>query len=69
MARTARELGLDVMVGNMLGTSLAMAPAFILGQLCKVVDLDGPLFLASDRPTGVEYKDGYIHCPTSLWGN
>ena len=69
MARTARELGLDVMVGNMLGTSLAMAPAFILGQLCKVVDLDGPLFLASDRPTRVEYKDGYIHCPTSLWGN
>jgi L-Ala-D/L-Glu epimerase / N-acetyl-D-glutamate racemase len=68
MARTARELGLDIMVGNMLGTSLAMAPAFVLGQLCKVVDLDGPLFLASDRPTAVEYKDGYIHCPAGLWG-
>jgi L-alanine-DL-glutamate epimerase-like enolase superfamily enzyme len=66
MARAAREHGLDVMVGNMLGTSLAMAPAFILGQLCKVVDLDGPLFLASDRTTKVEYKDGYIHCPASL---
>jgi L-Ala-D/L-Glu epimerase len=68
MAHAAREHGLDVMVGNMLGTSLAMAPAFILGQLCKVVDLDGPVFLASDRPTTVEYQDGYIHCAPKLWG-
>ena len=35
------------MVGNMVGTSLAMAPAFVLGQLCDVVDLDGPIFLAA----------------------
>jgi L-alanine-DL-glutamate epimerase-like enolase superfamily enzyme len=68
MARTARELGLDVMVGNMLGTSLAMAPAFVLGQLCKVVDLDGPLFLAADRAAAVGYKGGYINCPPGLWG-
>ena len=46
MAREARRLGLKVMVGNMVGTSLAMAPAFVLGQLCDVVDLDGPIFLA-----------------------
>ena len=39
-------MGLGVMVGNMVGTSLAMAPAFILGQLCDIVDLDGPTFLA-----------------------
>src|SRR5690606_4705702 len=41
MARRARELGRQVMVGNMAGTSLAMAPAFVLGQHCDVVDLDG----------------------------
>jgi L-Ala-D/L-Glu epimerase len=44
MARAARALGLDTMVGNMLGTSLAMAPGFLVGQLCNVVDLDGPVF-------------------------
>jgi L-alanine-DL-glutamate epimerase-like enolase superfamily enzyme len=69
MARAARNLGLDTMVGNMIGTSLAMAPAFLLGQLCSVVDLDGPLFLKFDRPLPVEYKDGYIYCPDTIWGN
>jgi L-alanine-DL-glutamate epimerase-like enolase superfamily enzyme len=44
MAHAARELGLDCMVGNMMGSSLAMAPAFLVGQLCKVVDLDGRSF-------------------------
>jgi len=68
MARAARDLGLDVMVGNMLGTSLAMAPAFVLGQLCKVVDLDGPLLLKTDRAATVRYRDGTIECPPELWG-
>ena len=68
MARAARELGLEVMVGNMLGTSLAMAPAFLLGQLCQVVDLDGPVFLRSDRTPRVDYTSGLIHCPEALWG-
>ena len=68
MARAARDCGLDVMLGNMLGTSLAMAPAFVLGQLCKVVDLDGPLLLKGDRPSTVTYLDGSIDCPASLWG-
>ena len=45
IAEEARRLGLGVMVGNMVGTSLAMAPAFIVGQLCDFVDLDGPTFL------------------------
>ena len=45
IAEEARRLGLGVMVGNMVGTSLAMAPAFIVGQQCDVVDLDGPTFL------------------------
>jgi L-alanine-DL-glutamate epimerase-like enolase superfamily enzyme len=69
MARCARGLGLDAMVGNMLGTSLGMAPAFLVGQLCNVVDLDGPTFLRSDRKITVEYTDGSITCPKSLWGH
>lgn len=68
MARMARECGLDTMVGNMIGTSLAMAPAFLVGQLCHVVDLDGPVFLRSDRSHPVDYTDGLIRCPEALWG-
>lgn len=68
MARKARDLGLDCMVGNMIGTSLAMAPALLVGQLCKVVDLDGPAFITSDRENPVRYEDGYISCPDTLWG-
>jgi len=66
--RTARALGLDTMVGNMMGTSLAMAPAFVLGQLCQVVDLDGPVFLKTDRAITVDYSNGTIRCPEGLWG-
>jgi L-Ala-D/L-Glu epimerase len=69
MARRARSLGLDCMVGNMLGTSLAMAPAYLVGQLCQMVDLDGPVFLKGDRALAVEYIDGYVCCPDGLWGN
>jgi L-Ala-D/L-Glu epimerase len=69
MAQEARRLGLDVMVGNMVGSSLAMAPAFLVGQLCKVVDLDGPIFLSHDRPTPVRYENGMISCPAALWGS
>lgn len=68
MARRARLLGLDVMVGNMVGSSLAMAPAFLLGQLCDVVDLDGPTFLAADRVPGIRYAEGVIHCGPEVWG-
>ena len=68
MAAEARRLGLEVMIGNMLGTSLAMAPAFLVGQSCHVVDLDGPLLLSSDRPVGVRYQDGYLHCDERVWG-
>jgi L-Ala-D/L-Glu epimerase len=69
MALEAKRLGLDVMVGNMVGTSLAMAPAFLVGQLCQVVDLDGPIFLSKDRPLPVEYTGGMIRCPAGLWGD
>lgn len=68
MARRARELGLQVMVGNMGGTSLAMAPAFVLGQLCDVVDLDGPTILAHDCSPAVRYEDGLLHCEQAVWG-
>jgi len=68
MAHEARRLGMRVMVGNMMGSSLAMAPAFVLGQLCHVVDLDGPTFLTHDRSPGVEYRDGLIWCDERVWG-
>jgi L-alanine-DL-glutamate epimerase-like enolase superfamily enzyme len=68
MAREARRLGLGVMVGNMVGTSLAMAPSFLLGQLCNVVDLDGPVFLSRDRSPSVQYEQGLISCPEQIWG-
>jgi L-alanine-DL-glutamate epimerase-like enolase superfamily enzyme len=69
MARKARELGLGVMVGNMVGTSLAMAPGYILGQLCNVVDLDGPIFLSRDRTPGAIFADGKIRCGEEVWGS
>ncbi len=68
IARRARDLGLRLMVGNMVGSSLAMAPGFLLGQLCDLVDLDGPTFLAADRDPAVTYHAGCIHCPQALWG-
>ena len=69
MAREARRRGLSVMVGNMLGSSLAMAPAFLLGQLCDVVDLDGPVFLSEDCAPAVRYDEGMISVPAALWGH
>lgn len=68
MAKRARELGLGVMVGNMVGSSLAMAPAFVLGQLCDIVDLDGPIFLAADRSPAIDYADGSAWCAEAIWG-
>jgi L-alanine-DL-glutamate epimerase-like enolase superfamily enzyme len=68
MAHEARRLGLRVMVGNMVGSSLAMAPAFVLGQLCDVVDLDGPIFLARDRTPGMVYANGTAWIDEHVWG-
>lgn len=68
MAHAAHAQGLKVMVGNMMGSSLAMAPAFVLGQLCEVVDLDGPTFLKHDRTPGVRYSGGMIECDDAVWG-
>ena len=68
IARRAAALGLKVMVGNMCGTSLSMAPGFVVGQLCDVVDLDGPVFLKHDPAPTVSYADGMIWCPPEVWG-
>jgi L-alanine-DL-glutamate epimerase-like enolase superfamily enzyme len=68
MAREARQLGKQLMVGNMGGSTLAMAPGFVLAQLCDVADLDGPFGLADD-PLAVQiYRDGMIFVPEDLWG-
>jgi L-Ala-D/L-Glu epimerase len=69
LAEDARRLGLDIMVGCMVGTSLSMAPAMLVAQAAKVVDLDGPLLLARDREPGLVY-DGSIVQPSTpaLWG-
>lgn len=68
IAKEARRLDLQVMVGNMVGTSLAMAPAFVVAQLCDYVDLDGPYFLEQDCRPSVRYDGGSIHCPDTVWG-
>ena len=69
LARYARALGLKVMVGCMAGTSLAMAPGMVVGQLAQFVDLDGPLLHADDREHGIEYHLGIMELPSAaLWG-
>jgi len=68
MVSEAQRLGFETMVGNMTGTALAMAPAFLVAQRCNVVDLDGPLFLKSDRSPGVVYQSGTVWCPEEVWG-
>jgi len=56
------------MVGNMMGSSLSMAPSYLVGQLCDIVDLDGPTFLAEDRVPDVVYAAGHVRCPDSVSG-
>ncbi|MCT7375491.1 N-acetyl-D-Glu racemase DgcA [Chelativorans salis] len=65
----AREMGLSVMVGCMVGTSLAMAPAVLLAQEADFVDLDGPLLLQHDRVPGLDYAGARVSPPeAALWG-
>lgn len=69
LARAARDKGLGLMVGNMTGTSLAMAPTYVVAQLCDFVDADGALFLEKDRPHPMKYTNGYVSGLTpNLWG-
>ena len=69
LKREARAAGLAVMIGCMVATSLAMAPALILAQGADFVDLDGPLLLATDRSPGLSYQGSVIEPPSpQLWG-
>lgn len=69
LAELVQARGLDLMVGNMIGTSLAMAPGFVIAQLCRFVDLDGALFLKKDRANPMSYEHGVVSIPRpALWG-
>jgi L-alanine-DL-glutamate epimerase-like enolase superfamily enzyme len=69
LARAARAHNLKIMVGCMLATSLAMAPAMLLTPWADVVDLDGPLLLAADRASPIRYDDSLMRPPLpALWG-
>jgi len=69
LAAEARMLGFDLMVGCMIATSLAIAPALLVAADAQVIDLDGPLLLARDRPDGLRYDGSIVHPPSrALWG-
>lgn len=69
LAHAARAAGLRLMVGCMTGSSLSMAPAMVVAQLCEVCDLDGPLLQADDVPHAIHYEHGTMSLPTpALWG-
>jgi L-Ala-D/L-Glu epimerase len=69
LAADARRRGLGLMVGNMLCTSLGIAPAHIVAQLADFADLDGPLLLTHDRPQGMRYEAGQVSPPQGrFWG-
>ncbi len=69
LKQDAQRLGFQIMVGCMVGTSLAMAPAVLLAQDAGFVDLDGPLLLARDRENGLVYAGSTVFPPEpNLWG-
>ena len=69
VAEAAKHHGMGVMVGCMAGTSLAMAPAFLVAQGAAFVDLDGPLLHTADRPGGFRYDNGAMYpFDALLWG-
>ena len=69
VAAEAQRQNFTIMVGCMVATSLAMAPAILLAQQARFVDLDGPLLLSKDRADGLRYVDSLVYPPSpSLWG-
>jgi L-alanine-DL-glutamate epimerase-like enolase superfamily enzyme len=69
LARAARARGFTIMVGCMIGSSLAMAPALLIAQRAEIIDLDAPLLLAADRVPGLRYEGSTVHPPDPvLWG-
>jgi L-alanine-DL-glutamate epimerase-like enolase superfamily enzyme len=69
LARRSLEMGFGLMVGNMCGSSLAMAPGYVIAQLCDYVDLDGPLLQNEDVDPGLIYSAGHVFPSSSggLW--
>jgi L-alanine-DL-glutamate epimerase-like enolase superfamily enzyme len=69
MADAARAMDLQIMVGCMVATSLSMAPAMLIAQQARFVDLDGPLLLAGDRDGGLRYDESTVYPPDqAFWG-
>ena len=69
LAQAAKAKGCKLMIGNMIGTSLSMAPSFVVAQLCDFVDIDGPLLLKYDQPHGLKYHNGIVDgFSPKLWG-
>ena len=69
LASEAKRRGFRIMVGGEVGTSLGVAPALLVAQGAEIVDLDGPLRLASDRGAGLRYDGGMVYQPDpKLWG-
>lgn len=68
LARAAGAIGLDLMVGCMVSTSLSMAPALLLAQFARFVDLDGPLLLSRDREPGLAYNGACLAGNRDVWG-
>lgn len=69
LATAAENAGMRIMVGCMVSTSLAMAPAFMVAQRAEIVDLDGPLLLAKDRDPGFRFEGSMMFPPSgALWG-
>ena len=69
LAHAAKDRGCQLMVGNMVGTSISMAPSFVIAQLCDFVDIDGPLLLKNDHLGGLEYRDAQVQVFDSFfWG-
>jgi L-alanine-DL-glutamate epimerase-like enolase superfamily enzyme len=69
LARAAKARNMEIMIGCMLATSLAMAPAMLLGSMAAFVDLDGPLLLKQDREPGIRFDGSLMYPPAAaLWG-
>jgi L-alanine-DL-glutamate epimerase-like enolase superfamily enzyme len=69
LADAAERMGFALMVGCMVSTSLSIAPALLVAQRARVIDLDGPILLAADRPNGLRFDGSVVYPPDRrLWG-
>ncbi|PNH81319.1 N-acetyl-D-Glu racemase DgcA [Vibrio diazotrophicus] len=68
LLKDAQEMGFEIMVGCMIGTSLAMAPALLLAQQARWVDIDGPLLLSKDRSPSLHYHQSQVEPNEAVWG-